>query len=91
MAEQRQYEDKPGWINLWVNESENAKAPHFKGFGTTDKGVRVNIAAWKKVTSKGAPYLSIRVEEKSDAKAETKAPVRAAPKLVSELDSDIPW
>tara|TARA_R100001082_G_scaffold62169_1_gene34784 strand:+ start:645 stop:890 length:246 start_codon:yes stop_codon:yes gene_type:complete len=52
---------------------DNEKAPDMTGTINVD-GVEKNIAAWKKVTQKGKPMLSIAVSEKQESSSNAPVP-----------------
>jgi len=60
---------------LFINDfkRENKKSPDMTGTINVD-GVEKNIAAWKKVTQKGKPMLSIAVSEKQESSSNAPVP-----------------
>ena len=65
---------------LFKNESENEKAPNYKGKINVD-GKEYELAAWIRDGKKGK-FMSLKVQEPRQKKPE--------PDLVA-MDDDIPW
>ena len=65
---------------LFKNESENEKAPNYKGKINVD-GKEYELAAWIREGKKGK-FMSLKVQEPRQKKPE--------PDLVA-MDDDIPW
>ncbi len=47
------YEHKPGTFSLFKNETDNDKAPRYKGYGKDLDGNDIEVAAWLKDGAKG--------------------------------------
>ena len=78
-----QYDNEKRFV-LFQNESDNEKAPHFKGTIQID-GVNYNIAAWKAVSKSGEKkYLRGIAELPKDAP-------KSKPKAAPAKEDDIPW
>lgn len=68
-----------------VKEKKNPKGPDFDGPGDC-KGRKIRVAAWKKVSGSGKPFLSCVIEFVDERKD---AATSAAPK--GDNDTDIPF
>ena len=68
---------------LFKNESENEKAPAYKGKINVD-GKEYELAAWIREGKSGQKFMSLKVQEPRQKKPEP------AKDLVS-MDDDIPW
>ena len=68
---------------LFKNESENEKAPAYKGKINVD-GKDYELAAWIREGKSGQKFMSLKVQEPRQKKPEP------AKDLVS-MDDDIPW
>lgn len=67
---------------LFKNESDNEKAPNYKGKINVD-GKEYQLAAWIK-EGKTGKFMSLKVEEKRQHKPEPA-------KDLIDVDSDVPW
>jgi uncharacterized protein (DUF736 family) len=71
---------------LFKNETDNEKAPQYKGKINVD-GTEYQIAAWLKTSKAGTKFMSLKVQP-----AMSQGVVKAAPKQTIEtLDSDVPF
>lgn len=68
---------------LFKNESENEKAPAYKGKINVE-GKEYELAAWIREGKSGQKFMSLKVQEPRQKKPEP------AKDLVS-MDDDIPW
>jgi hypothetical protein len=53
---------KDNELTLWKNETDNPKAPAYKGKGLI-AGAEKSVSLWHNTSKAGKPYLKIRVEE----------------------------
>lgn len=70
---------------LFKNESDNEKAPNYKGKINVD-GKEYELAAWIREAKSGkGKFLSLKVQEPRQKQEKT------GKDLVSAMDDDIPW
>ena len=72
------YEQKPGQGSLFKNESDNEKAPIYKGKLMTPNGELLNIALWLRTSQSGVKYFYINAQS-----AEQQASDQAQPQPVT--------
>ena len=84
------YEQQEGWGTLFRNEKKTAdKQPDYRGEAKVN-GELVELAMWKKTTSKGGEMLSISIKEKQAYQPKQES----APKSTggfADVDDDIPF
>ncbi len=89
------YQRKPGDGTLWENGYKQKEThPDMRGDFLHIDGQEYEVAAWKKATRDGKPYLSLKVQPKR-AKPDDRRPERGAgPKETAEggdFDMEIPF
>ena len=72
---------------LFKNESENEKAPNYKGKINVD-GKEYQLAAWIR-EGKNGKFMSLKVEE--PRQKPKVSPTGTGKDLISPMDDDIPW
>ena len=77
-----QYDNSNSGV-LFKNESENEKAPAYKGKINVD-GKEYELAAWIREAKSGQKFMSLKVQEPRQKK-----PVQQ--KDFAEMDDDVPW
>jgi uncharacterized protein (DUF736 family) len=83
---QQQYNNDNSGV-LFKNESENEKAPKWKGKINVD-GKDYRLAAWVRESKAGTKFISLKVSELND-----NGSVKPKPKQESfnDLNDDVPW
>ena len=71
--EQESMDMKDNELTLWKNETENPKAPSYKGKGLID-GNEKSASLWHNTSKAGKVYLKVKLEEpyNGPARAESK-------------------
>ena len=72
---------------LFKNESQNEKAPNYKGKINVD-GKEYELAAWIRESKTGSKFMSLKVQE--PFKKEEK-PKPTKQEFMAGLDDDVPW
>ena len=79
-----QYDNSNSGV-LFKNESENEKAPAYKGKINVD-GKEYELAAWIREAKSGQKFMSLKIQEPRQ-----KAPKPVQQKDFAEMDDDVPW
>lgn len=72
---------------LFKNDSQNEKAPNYKGKINVD-GKEYELAAWIRESKTGTKFMSLKVQEPFK-KEEKPKPVKQD--AMAGLDDDVPW
>ena len=87
--------DNSGKIALWTNESDNDRAPDYKGHAYAHrdikKGEKVAVALWENEPGDRRPALRGKMEDFRVKQAEQPAPPSDSAPFHDDLDSGIPF
>lgn len=82
----QQYDNTNSGV-LFKNESENEKAPKYKGKINVG-GKEYKLAAWIREGKSGAKFMSLKVTELNDNGS---AKPRAKQESFDDINDDVPW
>lgn len=59
-----EFKQQNGKISVFINNTENPKAPRYKGKGLDQNGNEVVLSVWENTTNNGETFLSIIIQDK---------------------------
>ena len=82
----QQYDNTNSGV-LFKNESDNEKAPKYKGKINVN-GTEYKLAAWIREGKSGAKFMSLKVSELNENGSAKPKPKQES---FNDIDSDVPW
>ena len=57
-----EYEEQPGWANLFLRDDATGNQPKYTGVGLDPDGNEIQVAIWPKRAKTGTKYLRLHIE-----------------------------